>query len=84
MGMHNCHGPALVADRPFHFLVRDNATSTTWFLGCISDPTQADSELEPRVASAVQLPVDFDDFVTLANTDTRPPGSPALPAVPPM
>ncbi len=46
---HNLYGSGFVADHPFHFLIRDNATSTFLFMGRVNDPTQTDNSLEPTV-----------------------------------
>ena len=51
---HNCCGnepnfPTFRADRPFHFMVRENQTSSILFMGRIDDPTQAENRLTPTV-----------------------------------
>jgi serine protease inhibitor len=40
---------SFAADRPFHFMIRDNATSTITFMGRIDDPTQSENDLAPTV-----------------------------------
>jgi serpin B len=69
---HNsCGGePEFSATRPFHMLIRDNATSAVTFMGRIDDPTQLQNDLDPTV---VETNADFDsdgdvdgfDFLTL-------------------
>jgi hypothetical protein len=38
------------ADRPFHYFIRDNATSSILFLGRMSDPRQSTNSLTPAAA----------------------------------
>ena len=74
---HNLYGATeFRADHPFHYFIRDNATSTILFMGRFMDPTQGESDLEPTVESAPIDPlpgdtdgdddVDFADFAVLA------------------
>ncbi|MCA9198158.1 MAG: Hint domain-containing protein [Planctomycetales bacterium] len=49
---HNTYdGPSFIATRPFHFLIRDNTTSTLLFMGRIDDPSQLNNDVSPRIAS---------------------------------
>ncbi len=46
---HNLYGTGFYANRPFHFLIRDNTSSTFLFLGRIDDPTQSENRLVPTI-----------------------------------
>ena len=57
---HNsCFGEAINVDRPFHFVIRDNVTSTMLFMGRINDPTETEAEL-PQVQVIDPIAGDFD------------------------
>ena len=55
---HNTYG-SFEVDRPFHFVIRDNVTSTISFMGRINDPTQSSNEVNPTVAETPTT-ADFD------------------------
>jgi serpin B len=48
------------ANRPFHFFIRDNATSTITFMGRINDPTQSENEVVPTAPTVSPTSADFD------------------------
>ena len=72
---HNCYGPSISIDRPFHYLIRDNVTATTLFMGRVSDPRQTENRINPIVEGDAALAgdldmdgqVNFQDFLTLSN-----------------
>lgn len=83
---HNACGspdPQFIVDRPFHFFIRDNASSAVLFMGRISDPTIEDeNEIVPMFQESADLQpvpgdangdrnVDFDDFLILAQNFGR-------------
>lgn len=63
--VHNICGTntAFVVDRPFHFFIRDNVTSTITFMGRITDPSQLQNSVTPTV-SVVSGDYDRDGNVT--------------------
>jgi serpin B len=48
------------ANRPFHFFIRDNATSAITFMGRITDPTQTENEVVPTASTVSPATADFD------------------------
>jgi Pretoxin HINT domain/Serpin (serine protease inhibitor) len=57
--VHNEYG-AFEANRSFHFMIRDNTTSTISFMGRIDDPTQSENEVTPNVSTVTPANADFD------------------------
>ncbi len=57
---HNSYGDEFIADRPFHFMIRDNATSTISFMGRIDDPTQMSNDVNPSVQNGSDFDGDGD------------------------
>jgi len=51
---HNCccDPPRVNVNRPFHYFIRDNATSSILFMGRVMDPSQTDNKLKPTVEPA--------------------------------
>lgn len=48
---HNLYLTTVNADRPFHYLIRDNNTSTILFMGRVTNPLETENELTPAGAS---------------------------------
>lgn len=56
-------GTEFIVDRPFHFFIRDNVTSTITFVGRISDPSQLQNSVNPTF-SVISGDYDRDGNVT--------------------
>ena len=74
---HNCccEPDEMRVNRPFHYFIRDNATSSILFMGRVMDPSQTENSLAPEVeparppATAVLAPLTPDP----PNIPVRPP-----------
>jgi serpin B len=64
--VHNSCVGQVVVDRPFHFMIRDNTTSTILFMGRINDPLQLQNEVTPIV---VDPSADFDGNTMIDGVD---------------
>lgn len=47
--VHNDYGDYITLNRPFHFFITDNTTSTILFMGRLRDPSQLTNEVTPTV-----------------------------------
>lgn len=66
--VHNFYDTGYYVNRPFHMMIRDNATSTMVFMGRVDDPTQLQNNITPTVTEIdadfnADLSIDGGDFL---------------------
>lgn len=68
---HNCYegNREFRADRPFHYLIRDNDTSALLFMGRVSDPTQPENDVTPTAPPDDRVAGDSDGDGLFTSSD---------------
>lgn len=66
---HNFYDSGFYATRPFHYMIRDNATSTITFMGRVDDPTQLQNSIDPAVDTSQPIAGDYNADGTVDNGD---------------